>query len=79
MRTTNVTTPPFGPDTYAYRAPHGVRLFHAAVRHMLRNDPTYDRAALGEPINQEDLLGTLLAFTVVVIDVARTVRRRGDG
>jgi hypothetical protein len=59
---------PFGPATHSYRAPHGVRLFHAAVRAMLRNDPTYDRAALGEPINQEDQLGTLLAFTVVVID-----------
>ena len=56
------------PDTHSFRAPHGVRLFHAAVRHMLRNDPNYDRDALGEPINQEDQLGTLLAFTVVVID-----------
>ena len=36
--------------------------------YMLRNDPSYDRDALGEPINQEDQLGTLLAFTVVVID-----------
>jgi ER-bound oxygenase mpaB/B'/Rubber oxygenase, catalytic domain len=61
-------TPPFAADAPSYRAPHGVRLFHAAVRHMLRNDPGYDREALGEPINQEDLLGTLVAFTVVVIE-----------
>jgi hypothetical protein len=59
---------PFGPDTHSFRAPHGVRLFHAAVRYMLRHDPTFDAAVLGEPINQEDQLGTLLAFTVVVLD-----------
>jgi hypothetical protein len=59
---------PFGPGAPSYRAPHGVRLFHAAVRRMLRGDPAYDRATLGEPVNQEDLLGTLLAFTVVVVE-----------
>jgi hypothetical protein len=59
---------PFAFDAPSYRAPHGVRLFHAAVRHMLREDPEYDVASLGEPINQEDLLGTLLSFTVVVVD-----------
>jgi hypothetical protein len=59
---------PFGPGTAAYRAPRGVRLFHAAVRSMLRNDPNYDRCTIGEPINQEDLLGTLATFTVVVVD-----------
>ena len=59
---------PFGSDTHSFHAPHGVRLFHAAVRYMLRHDPTFDAAGLGEPINQEDLLGTLTAFTVVVLD-----------
>jgi hypothetical protein len=59
---------PFAPDTASFRAPHGVRLFHAAVRHMLAHDPAYDREQLGEPINQEDLLGTLLTFSVVVLD-----------
>ncbi|MGH8977248.1 MAG: oxygenase MpaB family protein [Acidimicrobiia bacterium] len=59
---------PFAPGTSSFRAPHGVRLFHAAVRRMLRGDPSYDRSTLGEPVNQEDLLGTLLAFTVVVIE-----------
>jgi ER-bound oxygenase mpaB/B'/Rubber oxygenase, catalytic domain len=60
-------TVPFTFDAPSYRAPRGVRLFHAAVRHMLRNERDYDRQKLGEPINQEDLLGTLIAFTVVVI------------
>jgi hypothetical protein len=59
---------PFAFDAPSYRAPHGVRLFHAAVRHMLRADAHYDVGQFGEPINQEDLLGTLLCFTVVVVD-----------
>jgi hypothetical protein len=59
---------PFAPETHAYQAPHGVRLFHAAVRHMLRNDAEYQRTQPGEPINQEDLLGTLTVFTVVVVE-----------
>jgi hypothetical protein len=59
---------PFAPETHAYGAPHGVRLFHAAVRHMLRNDDEYDVTQRGEPINQEDLLGTLTVFTVVVVE-----------
>jgi hypothetical protein len=59
---------PFTFDAPSYRAPRGVRLFHAAVRHMLLNHRGYDRTRFGEPINQEDLLGTLVAFTVVVIE-----------
>ena len=59
---------PFAPGTHAYDAPHGVRLFHAAVRHLLRNDAEYQRVQPGEPINQEDLLGTLTVFTVVVVE-----------
>ncbi len=70
-----------------------VRLMHAAVRWLIRNDPdvvrTVDDAppsgpsgipwidaegprwssAWGQPINQEDLLGTLLTFTEVVFEV----------
>jgi hypothetical protein len=61
-------TVPFTFNARSYSAPRNVRLFHAAVRHMLRNEPRYDRTRFGEPINQEDLLGTLIAFTVVVIE-----------
>ncbi len=47
-----------------------VRLMHAAVRWMIQNDPraTWD-PAWGTPINQEDLLETLLTFTEIVFEV----------
>jgi len=47
-------------------AVRGVRLFHGAVRQMLLANG-WDESR-GCPINQEDLLGTLLVFTVVVLD-----------
>jgi hypothetical protein len=61
--------PPLAPDTHGYRAARGVRLFHAAVRRSLTKDPEvgWDECRLGVPINQEDLLGTLLVFTVCVV------------
>jgi hypothetical protein len=47
-----------------------VRLMHAAVRWLIHNDPrvTWD-PAWGTPINQEDLLETLLTFTEIVFEV----------
>ena len=58
-----------------------VRTMHAAIRHFILNDPKVPRSrfhpppldgwcdAWGMPINQEDLLGALLTFTVTVFDV----------
>jgi ER-bound oxygenase mpaB/B'/Rubber oxygenase, catalytic domain len=48
-----------------------VRLMHAAVRHLIKvrnqQEPgLWDFAEFGEPINQEDLAGTMLAFSDVV-------------
>ena len=52
-----------------------VRLMHAAVRHLIkaRNEqkPGLWRPDWGTPINQEDLAGTLLAFSYVVVDPMR--------
>lgn len=45
-----------------------VRLIHAAVRHMLLTRRDWDVDALGVPLNQEDLAGTLLTFSVVILD-----------
>jgi hypothetical protein len=61
---------PLQPGTKGFEAAHGVRLFHAAVRHMVLTDTDveWNRARLGMPINQEDLLGTLVVFTVVALD-----------
>ena len=63
-----------------YREARRVRIVHAAVRHLILNDPTVDRACDGPtsaprwcsewglPLNREDMLGTLMAFTTVVFD-----------
>ena len=47
-----------------------VRLMHAAVRHLLLADRAlpWDTAELGYPINQEDLAGTLMTFSYLVLD-----------
>src|SRR5262245_51817463 len=50
-----------------------VRLLHAAIRYMLlhrKSDP-WNRQTLGTPLNQEDLLGTLMSFYWVTIDGLR--------
>lgn len=50
------------------RSAQKVRLMHATVRHLIvHQDPTWD-PAWGLPINQEDLAGTLCAFSVAVLD-----------
>jgi hypothetical protein len=60
-----------------------VRLMHAAVRYLILNDPHVVRSCephdfgphwcedWGHPINQEDLLGTLMTFTEAVLDSMR--------
>jgi hypothetical protein len=44
-----------------------VRLMHAAVRHLIKARAKWN-PRWGKPINQEDLAGTLLAFSAVVVD-----------
>jgi hypothetical protein len=52
------------------RTAQKVRLMHAGVRYLLleRRAPAWDAAKLGLPINQEDLAGTLLTFSLVTLD-----------
>jgi hypothetical protein len=52
-----------------------VRLMHAAVRHLIRHDPNlpWNEAELGVPINQEDMAGTLNAFSFVVLEGLRAL------
>jgi ER-bound oxygenase mpaB/B'/Rubber oxygenase, catalytic domain len=47
-----------------------VRLVHAATRHRVLHDASrpWDVAELGVPINQEDLAGTLMTFSFVVLE-----------
>ena len=44
-----------------------VRLMHAAVRHLVQESDLYD-TEWGVPVNQEDLAGTLMTFSIVVLD-----------
>lgn len=49
------------------RSAQKVRLIHASIRHFLKKHP-WDTAELGEPLNQEDKAGTLMAFSALVLD-----------
>lgn len=55
------------------RAIQKVRLMHAAIRHYTRVSPLWagKDAEWGAPINQEELAGTLLAFSSVALDGLR--------
>lgn len=54
------------PDGLGIRATQKVRLMHAAIRHFIRKNE-WDLDSWGEPINQEDLAGTLMAFSIELI------------
>jgi len=57
-----------GPDGKGIRSAQKVRLMHAAVRHLLTHDPNHPwDMSLGVPLNQEDLAGTLMTFSYIVI------------
>lgn len=43
-----------------------VRLLHAHVRRFIRKTPGWDSASWGEPVNQMDMVGTLLMFSIVL-------------
>lgn len=49
-----------------------VRLMHAAVRHLAPRSPEW-KAEYGLPVNQEDLAGTLLAFSFISLEGLRKI------
>jgi hypothetical protein len=55
------------PDGQAIRTIQKVRLIHATIRYYLHKNG-WDTAQYGAPINQEDMAGTLMAFSVLVLD-----------
>ena len=59
-----------GPAGRGVRTAQKVRLMHAAIRHLILTDTSspWDTKELGVPINQEDLLGTLMTFTWLILD-----------
>jgi len=58
------------PSGRGIRAAQRVRLMHAAVRRLVRHHG-WDAERLGEPINQEDLAGTLMTFSVVTYEATQ--------
>ncbi len=54
------------PGGRGLRSTQKVRLMHAAVRHLIRQSGRWN-PAWNQPINQEDLAGTLLSFSTVVL------------
>jgi hypothetical protein len=59
------------PGAPGFVATARVRLMHAQVRRLLQASPKWDGAAWGEPINQLDMAGTVLLFSLVVVDGLR--------
>lgn len=72
------------PGGRGVRAAMKVRVMHAIVRHMISGDPHARanpsdpdlRAKFGRPINQEDMVYTLLTFSYVVVEGFRTMGYR---
>jgi hypothetical protein len=51
-----------------YRAMIKVRLMHAAVRRWLTRSDLWNAGAWGSPINQVDMAGTVLLFSLIVLE-----------
>jgi hypothetical protein len=62
----NVSSPgAFRPKGKGIENAMKVRLMHAAIRYYIRRDGHWDAEALGLPINQEDMAGTMLSFSAL--------------
>ncbi len=59
------------PHETGWRLTINVRLIHAQVRRMILKTDRWDGTSWGAPINQHDELGTLILFSVVVLDGLR--------
>jgi hypothetical protein len=59
-----------GPNGRGVRTAQKVRLMHATIRHLILTDTAnpWVTTTLGVPINQEDLLGTLMTFSWLILD-----------
>ncbi|MFK0296558.1 oxygenase MpaB family protein [Streptomyces sp. NPDC090442] len=55
-----------GPSGRGLRSAQKIRLLHATMRYHVSQLGDWDTARLGLPINQEDLAGTLMSFSVMI-------------
>ncbi len=56
------------PRARGVRSAQKVRLMHGTIRHLILLKGEWDIETLGVPINQEDLAGTLMTFSTVLLD-----------
>lgn len=61
----------FAPEGEGLMACLKVRMMHAAVRYLIQRSGKWDEADRGIPICQEDTLGTLMVFSVGVLEGLR--------
>jgi mpaB/rubber oxygenase-like protein len=76
------------PGARGYNTIRRVRLMHAGIRSLITSDPSVIRTnnpnetrphyspEWGTPVNQEDLVGTLLTFSIVVLDALEKMGTR---
>lgn len=64
----------FAPEGKAFISILKVRLMHAAARWYVQNTGDWDDASLGTPVNQEDMAGTNLSFSLITV---RGLRKLG--
>lgn len=50
-----------------------VRVMHAQVRRLLRRSGRWRSEAWGEPVNQHDMVGTILVFSLAMVDGLRAL------
>ena len=62
-----------GPQGRARRTIQKVRLMHAAIRHLVKKYPNWKQPEYGLPVNQEDMAGTLMAFSWISLDGLRKI------
>ena len=61
------------PNGLGIRAAQKVRLMHAAVRNLISRSSRWN-SDWGQPINQEDLAGTLMTFSWIVLESLRKLK-----
>lgn len=66
----------FEPAGFGIRSIQKVRLVHAAIRYHIRKSNKWNNELWGVPVNQEDMAGTNMAFSVIIL---RGLRKMGKG
>lgn len=64
----------FAPSGQGLRSIQQVRLLHASIRYHIMERGNWDKAQYGLPINQEDMAGTNIAFSLIIL---RGLRKLG--